>query len=125
MVGKTDPFQLEALAEVEADLAAGVSHIDAMTAQWLEQLGRGDPLTKAQRLEFRRNQVRAVQRVLFGVDKLFSRAGSAAIRTTRPLERYWRDLRTGGTHISDMADTIYIACASYSLGDDEATTAMY
>ena len=113
IVGKTDPYQQEALAEVEADLAAGITHVDVMIARWLEQLQNGEPISKSQRLEFRRNQVRAVQRVLFGVDKLFSRAGSAAIWTTRPLERYWRDLRTGGTHISDMADVVYNAWADH------------
>ena len=125
VVGKTDPYQLEALSEVEADLAAGVTHVDAMIAQWLDQLQAGTPISKAQRLEFRRNQVRAVQRVLFGVDRLYSKAGSGAVWTTRSLERYWRDLRTGGTHICDMADTIYGACASYSLGDADAAVAMY
>ncbi len=125
VVGKTDPYQQEALAEVEADLAAGITHLDAMISQWMEQLGQGNPISKSQRLEFRRNQVRAVQRVLFGVDKLFSRAGSAAIWTTRPIERYWRDLRTGGTHICDAADTIYGAWASHSFGAEAPPAVMY
>ena len=112
VVGKTDPYQQEALAEVESDLAAGIAHIDLMLMQWLDQLQNvphAEPISKTQRLEFRRNQVRAVQRVLFGIDKLFSRAGSAAVWSTRPLERYWRDIRTAGTHICDMADVVYRA----------------
>ena len=116
VVGKTDPYQQEALAEVEADLAAGVAHIDLMIAQWLEQLRDvpdARPISAAQRLDFRRNQVRAVQRVLFGIDKLLSRAGSAAVWSTRPLERYWRDIRTAGTHICDMADVVYRAWADH------------
>ncbi len=111
VVGKTDPYQQEALAEAEADLAAGIAHVDVMISEWMEQVAKGNPISKSQRLEFRRNQVRAVQRILFSVDKLFSRAGSAAIWTTRPLERYWRDLRTAGTHICDMADVVYNAWA--------------
>ena len=125
VVGKSDPFQLEALAEVEADIAAGICHVDHMISQWLEQLSKGNPITKAQRLDFRRNQVRAVQRILFGVDKLFARAGSGSIWTTRTLEHYWRDLRTAGTHISNVSETIYSASSRYSLGDKTATTAMY
>ncbi len=113
VVGKTDPYQQEALAEVEADLAAGIVHVDVMLAEWMRQLERGEPISTGQRLEFRRNKTRAVQRVLYGVDKLFSRAGSAAIWTTRPLERYWRDLRTGGSHLSNMADIIYGAWADH------------
>ncbi|HEX2784824.1 MAG TPA: hypothetical protein VHN36_14665, partial [Ilumatobacteraceae bacterium] len=90
VVGKTDPFQQEALAEAESDLAAGIVHVDTMINAWLERVREGDRITITDRLEFRRNQVRAVQRVLFSIDKLFSRAGSAAVWTTRPLERYWR-----------------------------------
>ncbi len=119
VVGKSDPFQIEALAEVEADLAAGIAHIDVMMSDWMEQVRKGNPVTRHQRFDFRRNQVRAVQRVLVGVDKLFSRAGSAAIWTTRPLERYWRDLRTAGTHISVVADTMYLAWASNEFGTGE------
>ena len=116
VVGKTDPYQQQALAEVESDLAAGIAHIDLTIAQWLDQLRNApdaEPISKTQRLEFRRDQVRAVQRVLFGIDKLFSRAGSAAVWSTRPLERYWRDIRTAGTHICDMADVVYRAWADH------------
>ncbi len=113
VVGKTDPFQQEALAEAEADLAAGILHVDVMVTNWMDRVKTGERLTTGDRLEFRRNQVRAVQRVLFSIDKLFARAGSAAIWTTRPLERYWRDLRTGGTHICDMSDTAYTSWANF------------
>ena len=125
VVGKTDPFQQEALAEVEADLDAGIAHLDQMISGWLDQLAAGNPVTKGQRLEFRRNQVRAVQRVLFGVDKLMARAGSGAVWTTRPLERVWRDLRTSGSHLCNTADTIYGASVDYSFGKEDAAVAMY
>lgn len=111
--GTTDPFQQEALAEAEADWAAAVVHIDHMLGTWMQRVTDGDVLDTSDRLEFRRNQVRAVQRVLFAVDKLMSRAGSAAAWTTRPLERFWRDLRTGGSHLCDMADTVYTSWANH------------
>jgi len=41
-----------------------------------------------------------------------SRAGSAAVWTTRPLQQWWRDLRTAGTHVSNVMDTIYAAWAN-------------
>ena len=112
IVGKTDPYQQEAIAEVEADVASGIVHLDVMMEAWLEQIRAENPITPSERLEFRRNQVRAVQRVLLSVDKLMTRSGSAAIWTNRPLEQYWRDLRTAGTHISVVADLIYNAWAN-------------
>jgi 3-hydroxy-9,10-secoandrosta-1,3,5(10)-triene-9,17-dione monooxygenase len=115
VVGKTDPFQQQALAEAEADLASGIAHVDQMIGEWLDRIAAGETISAADRLAFRRNQVRAVQRVLFSVDALMSRAGSAAIWSTRPLERYWRDLRTAGTHVCNVMDTIYLAWASHTL----------
>ncbi|MBX9604599.1 MAG: acyl-CoA dehydrogenase [Gammaproteobacteria bacterium] len=115
VVGKTDPFQQEALAEVEADLAAAIAHIDSMLIETDQHIQAGGRVTQAMRLEFRRNQVRAVQRVLFAMDKLYARAGSAACWTTRPLERYWRDLRTAGTHICNTVEAVYPAWANFAL----------
>ena len=133
VVGRTDPFQQESLAEAEADVAAGIVHVDTMIARWMEQIRqgeqegeqKGEPITSAERLEFRRNQVRAVQRVLFAVDKLFSRAGSAAIWSTRPLERFWRDLRTAGTHICNTTDTIYPAWVNQALATGITSNAFH
>ena len=125
VVGASDPYQQEALAEAEADLAAGITHIDAMLGGWLNQIADGYQLTKTDRLEFRRNQVRAVQRVVFSIDKLMSRAGSAAVWTTLPLERYWRDIRTGSTHLSNTSDTIYGAWAADQFGTSEQPRAFY
>lgn len=112
VVGVTDPFQQLALAEAESDLAAGIAHIDAMLGAWMERIAAGDPITGADRLEFRRNQVRAVQRVLVSVDTLMARAGSAAVWSTRPLERFWRDLRTAGSHLCNTIDTVYPSWAN-------------
>ena len=36
VVGKTDPFQQEAEAEAESDLAAGIVHLDHMFGTWLD-----------------------------------------------------------------------------------------
>lgn len=115
VVGTTDPFQQEALAEAEADLEAGIVHVDHMLGQWIARVEAGETITQADRLLFRRNQVRAIQRVLYAVDKMMARAGSAAVWTTRPLERYWRDLRTGGSHLCDAMDTVYTSWANVEL----------
>ena len=119
VTGKADPYQQEALAEAEADLAAGIVHLDVMSNELVDKARRGEPTTMATRLEFRRNQVRAVQRVLRSVDRLLSRAGSGAIWSTKPVERYWRDLRTAATHVCNVTDVVYRAWANeeFQLGE--------
>jgi len=125
VTGKGDPFQQEALAEAEADLAAGIVHLDVMTVQMQEHVARGNPLTRSMRLDFRRNQVRAIQRVLRSVDHLFSRAGSAAVWSTKPLERYWRDIRTAAAHVCNVTDVIYAAWANEELQLGNEINALY
>ena len=125
VVAKVDPFQQAALAEAEADWSAAVVVIDAWTARWIAQVERGEPITTAQRLEFRRDQVRAVQRVLESVDKVLSLAGSASVWTDKPLERYWRDLRTGGSHICNIYDTAYTSWANYEFNTGGPVNTMH
>ena len=125
VVARTDPFQQEALAEAESDLAAGIAHIDLLSLNMLDHLGRSQPMNTTLRLDFRRNQVRAVQRVLTSVERLLARAGSPAIWTTKRIERYWRDLRTAATHICNVTDPIYLAWANHDLKQDGMINAFY
>ena len=113
VVAKVDPFQQAALAEAEADWSSAVIVIDTLTDRMFDQVTRGEAITTGQRLDFRRDQVRAVQRVLESVDKVYSLAGSASVWTDKPLERYWRDLRTGGSHICNIYDTAYTSWANF------------
>ena len=125
VAGTRDPFQQTALAEAEADLAAGIVHLDVMTVAMQEHVARGNPLTLDMRLDFRRNQVRAIQRVLRSVDHLLSRAGSTAVWSTKPVERYWRDLRTAATHVCNVTDVIYTAWANHEFQLGDAVNALY
>jgi len=125
VVAKVDPFQQAALAEAEGDWKAAVVLLDHMTDVFYQQAVRGEPITTAQRLEFRRDQVRAVQRVLESVDKVYSVAGSAAVWTDKPLERYWRDLRTGGSHICNIYDTAYTSWANYEFNTGGPVNTMH
>lgn len=125
VAGTSDPFQQEALIEAEADLAAGIVHLDVMTRELIALAARGEVMTLDLRLEFRRNQVRAAQRVVQSVDRMLARAGSAAVWTTRPLERYWRDLRTGASHVCNVTDAIYPAWANHTFNLGKVINAFY
>ncbi len=108
-VAKTDPFQLAALAEAYSDLAASKLVLKVMFDEFYDQMVNGVPLTLEQRLASRRDQVRASRRAIGAIDKLFNLAGASAIHTDRPghLQRYWRDLHAGGSHICNEAEKQY------------------
>lgn len=125
VVAKVDPFQQQALAEAEADWSAAVIVIDVLTNRMWDQVVAGEPITKGQRLEFRRDQVRSVQRVLTSVDHLYSLAGSAAVWTDKPIERYWRDLRTGGSHVCNVFDTAYTSWVNYEFNTGGPVNTMH
>lgn len=125
VVAKTDPFQQAALAEAEADWSAAVIVIEHWTDKFYRQAQEGLPITQGQRLEYRRDQVRAVQRVLASVDKVYSLAGSAAVWTDKPLERFWRDLRTGGSHVCNIADTAYTSWVNYEFNTGGPVNTMH
>ena len=55
VVGKSDPFQQEALAEAESDLAAGIAHLDLISHKMLAHLRNGQAMNVTMRLDFRRN----------------------------------------------------------------------
>ena len=125
VVAKVDPFQQQALAEAEADWNAAVIVLDTLTRRLSDQVAAGEPITKGQRLAFRRDQVRAVQRVLTSVDHLFALAGSAAVWTDKPIERYWRDLRTGGSHVCNVYDTAYTSWVNYEFNTGGPVNTMH
>ena len=124
-VAKTDPFQLAALAAAEADLAATVCHFEAGINALYDQVCAGTPITVEQRLEIRRDQVRGVDRVVSSIDALYRLAGASAIHTTRPMERYWRDLHAGGSHVCNVKEPIYVAWGQHSFGGDIPLGTLY
>jgi len=52
------------------------------------------------------------------VDQIFSRSGGDAMRMDQPLQRYWRDARTGLAHAIHVPGTTFHASALSSFGVD-------
>jgi len=108
-VAKTDPAHLAALAVAEADLEASTCHLKHMLAELFDQVSAGRRISVQQRLWFRRNQVRATDRVFESIAPLARLAGSAGVHEVNGLERWWRDLQTGITHICNVRDPAYVS----------------
>ncbi len=124
-VAKTDPTHLNALAVAEADVAASKAHLKGMLAELYDQVVAGRDISKRQRLEFRRNQVRATDRVFESLAPLARLAGSAGIQEPNQIERWWRDLQTAITHVCNVRDAAYLNWGFVSFGGEVRPGAIY
>lgn len=111
-----DPFQLKSMSEAVADMDASRRQFLSHTAELYEVTKSGGDITMGMRLEARRNQVRAVRRVVDAVDNLFNHAGGHSIWLDQPLQRYWRDMHAGMNHICNVAEPIYVAWGQEHFG---------
>jgi alkylation response protein AidB-like acyl-CoA dehydrogenase len=124
-VARTDPTYLSALATAEADLAASKCHFECMVTALYDHVSAGHTISAEQALVFRRNQVRATDRVFESIAPLARLAGSAGVQETNELERWWRDLQTGITHVCNVRDTAYLAWGLHSFGGKIPPGTMY
>jgi len=124
-VAKTDPTYLSALAVAESDLAASTCHLKSMIAALYDQVAAGRRITPEQRLAFRRDQVRATDRVFDSIAPLARLAGSAGVQEANELERWWRDLQTGITHICNVREGAYLAWGLNRFGGNVPPGTLY
>lgn len=124
-VAKTDPTYLAALAVAQSDLAASTCHLKQTIAELYDHVSAGHRVTPTQRLTFRRDQVRAADRVFESFAPLARLAGSAGIQEANELERWWRDLQTAITHICNVRDSAYLAWGLTEFGGDVPPGTLY
>jgi len=124
-VAKTDPAYLSALAVAEADLAASKCHLKASIAQLYDQVVAGRKISVEQRLTFRRDQVRGTDRVFESIAPLARLAGSAGVQQANELERWWRDLQTGITHICNVRDGAFVPWGLQRFGGNVPPGTLY
>lgn len=124
-VAKTDPVYLNALAVAEADLEASKGHLMNMLSELFDQVSAGKTITVEQRLKFRRNQVRATDRVFESIAPLARLAGSAGVQESNDLERWWRDLQTGITHVCNVREAAYTPWGYHAFGGDVPPGTLY
>jgi 3-hydroxy-9,10-secoandrosta-1,3,5(10)-triene-9,17-dione monooxygenase len=104
-----DPYQLAALGEATADVAA--SRLALLNGiDWAyEILEKRDSLTMDERLVIRSNQVRASRRAVDAIDTLFAHSGASSLRLDNPLQGFWRDLHAAMNHVCNVAEPVYQA----------------
>ena len=124
-VAKTDPVYLNALAVALSDLDASKCHLKHRIAELYAHVSAGHEMTPAQRLAFRRDQVRATDRIFESIAPLARLAGSAGVQEANPLERWWRDLQTGITHIANVREVAYAPWGLHYFGGEVPPGTLY
>lgn len=122
---KSSAAQLERLACAESDVAASINHFQSTIGQLYDLVEQGGEISVSQRIQFRRDQVRATQRCITAVDDLFRGAGSGSIASNHPVERAWRDLHVAGTHVCNTTEVPYAAWGAHRFGASIPGNAQY
>ncbi|MGW6427466.1 acyl-CoA dehydrogenase family protein [Nocardia sp. NPDC055053] len=117
---KDDPYVLFAIGEAAADINAARQELLANADKIFDAVDKGQEISFAERAAVRRTQVRAAWRAVSAVDQIFARSGGNAMRTDKPLQRYWRDAHVGLAHAIHVPSTVYHASAVSSLGLEPA-----
>ena len=68
------------------------------------------------RAKARRDQVRATQRSIAAIDRLFESAGATALGTDTALQRFWRDAHAGRVHAANDAERAYVMFGNQAFG---------
>ncbi|WP_300683049.1 hypothetical protein [Nocardioides sp.] len=101
---RDDPFAKVRIAEAGSDIEAGWQQMMANVRAIASTAQAGEPITIEQRIQLRRDQVRAGQRATQAIDKLFESAGAKAIASSSPLQRFWRDAHAARVHVANDPD---------------------
>lgn len=93
-----DPHVLGAISQAAAEIEAARVSLLENASRIYDIVESGRPVTFAERAAGRRTQVAAAWRAVRALDEVFDRSGGNAMRTTNPIQRFWRDAHTGLAH---------------------------
>ncbi|MCL6289141.1 acyl-CoA dehydrogenase family protein [Streptomyces sp. ID03-2B] len=106
-------FAQAAFARAASEVDAAALPLDRDIAELYECASRSEPIPLELRLRTRRDQVCGTERAVRAIDLLFTHAGAAALRSGNRVERAWRDVHAGSTH---LANDVEHALALYGGG---------
>jgi 3-hydroxy-9,10-secoandrosta-1,3,5(10)-triene-9,17-dione monooxygenase len=106
-------FVQVAIARAASEIDAAALQLDRNIKELYEHACRGAEIPMELRLRARRDQVCGTERAVRAVDLIFNHVGGASLRTGSRIERVWRDVHAGGTH---LANDVEHALALYGRG---------
>jgi 3-hydroxy-9,10-secoandrosta-1,3,5(10)-triene-9,17-dione monooxygenase len=113
---KDDPFAKVRIAEAASDIDAAWRQLSGNLADEYALLLAGKEVPLEVRARARRDQVRASQRAISAIDRLFEAAGATALQTETALQRFWRDAHSGRVHAANDAERAYVMFGNQEFG---------
>ena len=113
---KDDPFAKVRIAEAASDIDAAWRQLSGNLAEEYALLNAGQEVPLSLRARARRDQVRASQRAIAAIDRLFESAGATALQTETALQRFWRDAHAGRVHAANDAERAYVMYGNQEFG---------
>ena len=113
---KDDPFAKVRIAEAASDIDAAWRQLSGNLSDEYALLCAGQEVPLELRARARRDQVRASQRAIAAVDRLFEAAGATALQTETALQRFWRDAHAGRVHAANDAERAYVMFGNQEFG---------
>ncbi|MFC4374266.1 3-hydroxy-9,10-secoandrosta-1,3,5(10)-triene-9,17-dione monooxygenase oxygenase subunit [Nocardia halotolerans] len=95
---KDDPFAKVRVAQAASEIDAAWLQLTTNIAD-IEGAAQSGDVPMTLRTKVRRDQVRASERAIYAIDRLFENSGASAISTGAPIQRFWRDAHSGRVHV--------------------------
>lgn len=99
-----DPFAQVAVARAGSEIDAGILQTERNLSEVYGHAVQGREIPMELRLRTRRDQVRATERAVEAIDRLFKIAGGNSLVRGHRIERAWRDAHSGSLHAANDAD---------------------
>lgn len=96
-----DPFAQAAVGRAGSEIAAAELQTDHNIGEVRDLARKRAEIPMPLRLRARRDQVRSTERAREAIALLYRTAGGAALQRGNPVERAWRDVHAGSTHVAN------------------------
>ncbi|MFC3979496.1 3-hydroxy-9,10-secoandrosta-1,3,5(10)-triene-9,17-dione monooxygenase oxygenase subunit [Streptosporangium jomthongense] len=115
---KDDPFAKVRVARAASEVDAAWLQLTRNITEVYDTARRGEPIPTALRLRLRRDQVRASERCIAAVDRLFENSGAGALAEGTPIQRFWRDAHAARVHVANDPEAALKLFGDGEFGED-------
>lgn len=113
-----DPFLHVALAESARDIELAWTQLNRNLTDLVQLATERRRIPVSLRVKTRRDQVSASSMTVAAIDRLFDHGRGGALRSSGPLQRFWRDAHAGRAHVINDPNQALVLYGRSELGHD-------